>query len=132
MYHLGVRIAQTPLTYTPSFLRSSLSHSFNISLHRSLLLIDYVNGIQCPYRTGECMFLLVGQHLCAHVQEVIGEHRLWICFNFKQCLVVLIRRFMWWEVSRHTIWCFFWVGAADRIRWKQHKTFLQNSYLAFS
>ena len=28
------------------------------------------------------MFMLFGQHLCAHVQGSIGESRLWIRFNF--------------------------------------------------
>ena len=40
--------------------------SFNPHFSSKFVLISPKDRIQCPYKTDDCMFLLVGQHLYAH------------------------------------------------------------------
>ena len=48
--------------------------SLTIYPYQLLPLVSPLDDIQCLQRDEEYKFLQVGQHLCVHLQDYIGEH----------------------------------------------------------
>ena len=52
------------------------SLTFTISLYRPSLFVSPLDDIQCPLKSDEYKFLLLGQHWCVNMSEAIWEYLL--------------------------------------------------------
>ena len=55
-----------------------------LNFYQLLPLVSPIHGIRCLYKVDKCKFLLVCQHWCVHVLELIGKCSFLI---LQQCLV---------------------------------------------